>query len=506
MKRVLDLPLFVILMGLGAVMMFVPVFHAVAVRDWLPARSFFYSGVLFSILTTLIGIATVDIKPRILARSHLSALLATFVVLPAMLAVPFYEGLQTTTFLNAYFEMVSSLTTTGLTLFAPDRLPDTLHLWRALIGWLGGFLMWVAAIAIMWPLNLGGFEVISNKEVGAGMGAGRGLGGQVQVDARERLVSYAARFFPIYAGLTLLLWLGLVILGDNAFTAVCHAMSVLATSAISPVGGLAGSTSGIGGEALIFIFFAFAISRKTFSLDSTTFKLSTFQSDSEVRLGAFFAVLIPSLLFLRHWIGAYEVDDESDLLGAFGALWGGVFSTVSFLTTTGFESAEWQTARNWSGLQTPGLILAGLALIGGGVATTAGGVKLLRVYALYKHGVREMERLVHPHSVGGSGSIARQLRRRGAFVAWVFAMLFALAFAAVAVLLAAAGLNFDQAMVLSVASLSNTGPVAAAVLEQPIDPAGFSALAKSILCAAMVLGRLEALVIIALLNPEFWRR
>ena len=62
---------------------------------------------------------------------------------------------------------------------------------------------------------------------------------------------------------------------------------------------------------------------------------------------------------------------------------------LSFLTTTGFVSEHWAEAQNWSGLRTPGLVLMGLALIGGGVATTAGGVKLLPVFALYQNGVRE---------------------------------------------------------------------------------------------------------------------
>ena len=74
---------------------------------------------------------------------------------------------------------------------------------------------------------------------------------------------------------------------------------------------------------------------------------------------------------------------------------------MSFLTTTGFVSEHWLDAQAWSGLPTPGLILLGLALIGGGVATTAGGVKLLRVFALYQNGAREME--VRPQRSQGQG-------------------------------------------------------------------------------------------------------
>ena len=178
---------------------------------------------------------------------------------------------------------------------------------------------------------------------------------------------------------------------------------------------------------------------------------------------------------------------------------------MSFLTTTGFVSEGWDAARAWSGLETPSILLMGLAVLGGGVATTAGGVKLLRVFALMKHGQREMDKLVQPSSVGGAGQSARRFRRHGAYVAWIFFMLFALSIAGISTLLSFLGLRFEDAIVLTIASLSTTGPLAEVALDAPIDVIQLGAGAKSVLAAAMVLGRLETLAIIALLNPDFWR-
>ncbi len=111
-------------------------------------------------LTLLVGIATRGYRPRSIARSHLTALLAAFSLLPLLFALPFHGAIGTVTFLDAWFEMLSSFTTTGATLFDnPARLDNTLHLWRALVGWLGGLLVWVMAVSILAPLNLGGFEV-----------------------------------------------------------------------------------------------------------------------------------------------------------------------------------------------------------------------------------------------------------------------------------------------------------------------------------------------------------
>lgn len=505
MRRILDLPLFVILMGISALAMMVPFAHAVSARDWLTARAFFYSGSVFFGLSALIGIATLSNLSRNLSRSHLATMLAFFSVLPVMLAVPFYESVRTTSFLNAYFEMVSSLTTTGATLFdIPDRLALSVHLWRALVGWLGGYFVWVTAVAILEPMNLGGFEVISGASVGRG--ASPAQEAVRTTDPRERLVRFSVQLLPVYVGLTGLLWLLQVIVGEDAFVAACHAMSTLASSGISPVGGLAGGGGGLPVEMFIFVFLFFAVSRGTFTFDFRRGSLRRLLHDPEISLGLVAVLVLPALLFLRHWVGAYDVDEQQNFFGALTALWGSIFSVLSFLTTTGFVSADWGLARDWSGLQTPGLVLLGLALVGGGVATTAGGVKLLRVYALYKHGVREMDKLVHPSSIGGAGVEGRRIRRQGSQIAWVFFMLFALSVAMVMTVLSLTGLSFEDVTILTVSALSTTGPLAAVAGEHPISFAELDDLGKVILAAAMVIGRLETLAFVALLNPEFWRQ
>lgn len=500
MRRVLQLPFFVILLGIGSLAMYVPALHGFAVRNYHASRIFFYAGTLFLLLTLLIAVATAANARARGARNQLLTLLGAYTLLPLLFAVPFVEAIRDTSYLNGWWEMVSSFTTTGATLYAPERLSGSLHLWRALVGWMGGFFVLLTAIAVLAPMNLGGFEVMSGSAMGQG-----GQMGQAS-DPGDRLGRYFGALFPTYAGLTLVLWVALLIAGDSPLVAACHAMSTLSTSGISPVGGMAGTRSGPEGEMLIFLFLIFALSRRLYPSGRTLRSGRGLLQDPELRMALLLVTLVPTLLFLRHWIGALEVDEVKDTVAAARALWGTVFTVLSFLTTTGFESVDWSEAQDWSGLATPGLILAGLAVIGGGVATTAGGVKLLRVYALYRHGEREIERLVHPSSVGGAGRESRQLRRQGAQIAWIFFMLFALSIAVTMLGLSLTGLDFEASTIFSVAALSTTGPLAAVAAEQPLAWAELGPVAQLIVVVAMVLGRLETLAIIALLNPEFWRR
>ncbi len=501
--QIARLPLLVIVIAMSAIAMMLPGAHALATADtWVAGTFFLYAG-LTACLALLLALASQGQDRSDRPRRHLLSLLALFVILPLLLAVPFQQAVRNTSFLNAYVEMVSSLTTTGATLF-PDsgRLPPSVHLWRATVGWLGGLFIWISAIAVLAPMALGGFEVRARRIATDGAQVT-----QIEkvADLSARLRTYAARLFPVYTGLTAVLWLGLILVGDTPFVALCHAMSTMSTSGISPVGGIAGSTASYGGEVMVAVFFIFAVSRLAFSRDGQGAEIVQFSRDPEVRLAMFIVTVVPLFLFLRHFIGAFEVASDMTLWSGLGALWGAVFTVLSFLTTTGFVSAAWDGSQIWSGLSTQGLILMGLALVGGGVATTAGGAKLLRVYSLYQHGRRELDKLVHPSSVAGSGSEARHIRRGGAYMAWVFFMLMTLSVALVMIAFSFTGETFEQAVVLTVAALTTTGPLAEIAGSEPIRYAALSLSGKIVLTCAMVLGRLETLAIIALLSPDIWR-
>jgi len=499
------LPLIIALMGIGAGAMFLPAVVAAVSGDWDPARAFLFSGVVFLALTSMIALATANRSQDRPARAMLIDLVTAFSMLPVMLAVPLWESVPSLSFTDAYFEMVSSLTTTGASILegrAGLIVYDAVHLWRALIGWLGGFLMWVMAAAILAPLSLGGFEVMGRSP--AGFAANTNQIGRT-ADRSARLRHYTTTLFPIYAGLTLILWIGLYMVGDAPLVALSHAMSTLATSGISPVAGTPNATSGVGGEAMIALFLVFALSRQTFTQDGVGPLTERLRQDHELRVGLAVAIIVPVLLFFRHWAGAAASLDATDFGVGVQALWGGFFTVLSFLTTTGFESAGWSVAEDWSGIGTPGLIFIGLSLVGGGVATTAGGIKLLRVHVLYRYSQRELERLVHPNSVGRAPTETRAQRRQGAFMAWVFFMLFMLSIAAVMSALSWTGIAFEDSLVLAISALSTVGPIAPMLTD---DVAVYGALrdwAKYILMVSMVLGRLETLAMIALFNPDFWR-
>lgn len=501
MKWLEDFPFFVILMGLSCLVMYIPMLHAIRLEDWLTARTFFYNGTFLGIVTAIVGIAARRQAKGASAGTHLLTMLGAYAIIPVFLAMPMAHLVKSITFFQAYFEMLSCLTTTGATLFDdPGSISEPLHLWRSLVGWLGGFMILVVAMAVFAPLNMGGFEIYAlqrHRKVAVSQ--------MQRAEVAERLNKFALQIFPVYLLLTFVLSLVLIVLGERVLVAVAHAMAVLSTSGISPVGGLSGAHGGFMVEAVMFMFLFFAVSRNTFLPGREQESWQTIKRDKEITQALLCITIIPLLLFIRHWSGAIELIDEPNRLPILASIWGSMFTVLSFLTTTGFESKSWAASQSWSGLNTPGLIFIGLASLGGGVATTAGGIKLLRIYALYKHGMREMERLSFPNSVGGAGQRGRSIRREGAFVAWIFLMVFVMTLGVAMLLLALTGLGFVDALAFSVAGLSTTGPLVYIAIEGGASYTLLSDTAKGVLCITMILGRLETVAVIALLNPNYWR-
>ncbi|SOH93681.1 trk system potassium uptake protein TrkH [Monaibacterium marinum] len=496
------IPLFVFFLIAAGVIMLVPSLYAYAQGNHDVARPFFYGFITTMVMVVMFTLTLINRTPRVTARSHLLTLMGTYILLPIWLSMPLIAVVPTLTPVVGYFEMVSALTTTGATVFdLPTNFPITVHLYRALVAWSGGFLILLAAIAIMSPLNIGGFEI---RSVVLG---GRSGGAQIAIaEASDRLVRFAGMIFPIYFGLTAVLALLLAGTGQSGLVAIMTAMATVSTSGILPVRDLAAAGGGVASEVIIAVFLVIGATALIYDPQRRR-NMREVGGDPELRMLAALCIGLPGALFLRHWLGALELDGgQGGFVLALHALWGAVFTVLSFLTTFGLESASWDDAQGWSGLATPGLLLMGLAMLGGGVATTAGGVKLLRIYALYKHGTRELRRLTMPHSIGGDGQAARRIRTQGAFIAWIFLMLFLLALALVLLVLTAFGLPFEEALRAGTAALTNTGPGYLVLHEAPRRYADFSPVVHMTLTAAMVVGRLETLALIALLNPEFWRR
>ncbi len=501
------IPVLALVIGIVGAAMVIPAALAATEENWREARVFLQCGAFTVAIAAILGFALATRGYGGSTRRELGLLFLSWIVAPIFAALPLMVLTPAIGEEGAVFEMVAAFTTTGGTTYGDlSAVPRAIHLWRATVGWLGGLLTLMAAYVALAPRRLGGFEIeaatwrMQARDVSVG-GIGAGL------PPLEARVARAARvILPIYAGLTAILALLLGATGQGDLEAFAHAMAILSTSGISPdPKGLAGAPN-VPAEAIAALFLCLAASRRLYADAAEVGSRPRIGRDPELLMMAGLVLAVSFTLVARHWIGALTLDRPAEGLSIIGAAWGGFFTALSFLTTTGFVSGYWETARDWSGWANPGLILLALAAIGGGAATTAGGIKLIRAYALLRHGVREVERIAQPHSVIGIGAGTRNLIREGPAIVWSFIMLFIFAIVVALLALTALGLDFERALIASIASIANTGPAYPLVAEKPEGFAGLDTPQRAVLALLMIVGRIETFAVIALFNPDAWRR
>ncbi len=503
------LPVFGLFLVVLAAAMLAPALLALGQGETKVAAAFGYGA----LITAAAG-AGVTVAMRGRAESgafgEFGALLAILLLAPIAAAAPVAIALPQLGFEAAWFEMVSMITTTGATVFdRPSHTPAAVLVWRALVAWLGGLVALVAAWSILAPRGLGGFEVRADEgrsaPVGRLAGAPAWAGGRDAEAASDRLAGALRSVLPVYLGLTIALGLALAACGAPALYAAGTAAGILSTTGVALSDGPALAAAGTAGEAVAALALGLAVTRHAYGgVGRAPFRFREMRRDPEMRLLGAAVLIVTGVLYLRHFAGALDLPDAGASVTALRTLWGGFFTTLSFATTTGYLSQDWEAARSWSGLDNPTLVFLGLAAMGGGIATTAGGIKLLRVYALLKHSAREMEKLTSPGSVASRGVGGRAIRREGAQIAWVFVMLYVVTLAATMLGLGLTGLSFERGLAASVAALSNTGPLYNAMT----DASWLTSLkpeARRVLAAAMIVGRIEILALVAMINRDIWR-
>jgi trk system potassium uptake protein TrkH len=351
-------------------------------------------------------------------------------------------------------------------------------------------------------MNMGGFDLITarSQKIGAlpewsrkmrATQIGDGLGG----NHLGRLWWHIRIIAPAYAGVTLLLWVLLSMQGTRPLVALVYAMSTLSTSGIVPQ-----DSTGLGAELLIAVFLMLGITRRFWPRAVVPQDAGRFWQDDELRLCAAIVGCIGVGLWLLTGAGGIVAAPAESL----AQLWGTVFTALSFLTTTGFVSAIGAPeATAYAG--PAGIVLLGLAMLGGGIATTAGGLKLLRGFALLWQAKHELEKLVHPSGMGGDGPRLRGLRSEGAFSAWLFLMVFILTLTVLVMALVLLGQPFEDALIYASAALSTTGPLVQIAGPEPLAISALGDPARAVLALGMILGRLELLMMLSVLWPRLGR-
>ena len=406
-------------------------------------------------------------------------------VLSAFGAIPLYvTNAGWHTYIDALFESVSGLTTTGATVVSRglDAMPPSLLYYRAQLHWLGGMGIIVLAVAVLPMLGIGGMQLIKAETPGP------------MKDAKltPRITGTARALWYVYVALTLAAIVAFWWLGMSFFDAVCHAFSALATGGFSTHDASVGHFNSLGIE--IAVMLAMIAGASNFALHYVAWQERSFLAylrDTEflafVALLLGFGVLVCAPLY---YAGTYPD------LGI--AIRKGLFQLVAYATDAGFATAD-PTKWPW---YTPMLLVLSTFMVAcaGG---TGGGVKAVRIVLFVKQALREMHRLIHPNAeltikLNGRVVPDEVVYAIGGFFSVYIGMTIVLTFA-----MMLTGLDAVTAFSAVAACINNAGPGLGSVNAHMAD---VTDVGKCVLIFTMLLGRLEIFTLLIIFTPSFWRR
>jgi trk system potassium uptake protein TrkH len=449
-------------------------------EDW---RNFAFSAFFTGGLALAVALATQGRAPPLSSRFGFFVVNLLWLTTSVVGAVPLLASTVELSVTDAIFEAVSGITTTGATAISGlDQLPPGVLLWRSLLQWMGGLGVIALGLFVLPFLNIGGMSYfkIESSDIGD--------------RPFERLSTYTTSLIGIYCAMTLLCAICYAMAGMNGFDAFNHALTTISTAGFSTHDssmGFYGDNAGILWIGTVFMFVG-ALPFSVLMLFAVRGNLDALR-DPQIRVFAAYSlvIVIAVAIYLR-----LSADRPF-----FEALTHSAFNFISIITTTGYASEDYSL---WG----PFAVAAAFAatFLGGCSGSTTGGIKAYRYLILFELLANGLRKLVYPNTVQivryGDRIVDETMQR----AVVLFISSFLVIWLITTVLLAATGLDVLSATTGALTSLTNVGPG----LGEMIGPAGnFSAvpdMAKWIMSAAMLLGRLEILAVLVIFMPVFWRR
>ncbi len=420
-------------------------------------------------------------KREVSVSSAFFLTLLCWVVLTFVGSLPFYLGSTDLIFIDAFFESMSGITTTGATVIQDlDNTSKAILIWRAMLQWLGGIGIIVLAIAVFPILKVGGMQLFrtefSSKEE----------------KVLPRTVKIASGIGLVYLILTLLCFLSLVISGMNLFDGIAHAMTIIATGGFSTKNMSIGHFNSIYIE--FFTIFFMIISSLPFLLLFQLFKgkYIDFLKNSQIRF--FVSIIFTLTLIITFWLQKYyEVNFIQALRIA-------AFSIVSVTTGSGFSTYDFSA---WGSFST--IILLFFMLIGGCSGSSSCGLKIFRMQILIKNTLTLIRKIIQPRGIFIPTYNSKPISDDILTSVTGFFYLYIMIFGSLTLVLAYDGLDVVTSLSGAAAALANVGPGLSDQIGPSANYGGISSFSKLFLSLAMLIGRLELYPVIILFSPAFWR-
>ncbi|PKK88888.1 MAG: potassium transporter [Candidatus Wallbacteria bacterium HGW-Wallbacteria-1] len=395
---------------------------------------------------------------------------------------PFWTSGAIPTFTDAYFETMSGFTTTGASVLTEiESLPRCLLFWRSLTHWLGGMGIVVLTVALLPILGAGGVHMLKAEAPGP------------TVDkTMPRIADTAKTLWIVYLAFTAVQTILLMFGGMDLFDSLTHTFGTLATGGFSPKNLSVGHYNSAYIDWVITAFMVMA--GINFALYFKALSKGFAEAFRNTELKVYLAIFgIISIVM------AMNLNSNGVYSGFFTSLRYSAFQTASILTTTGYATANYDIWPEFAKI-----LLFLVMFVGGCSGSTGGGIKVIRILALFKMVWHEMKFMAHPRGIFKLRIDGTALQKNFIYPVAAFFFLYIMALLFTTLVVASAGYDILTSFSTSLATLGNIGP-GFAMVGPTMNYQFFPDYVIWFLSFVMLLGRLELYTVLILLTGKFWK-
>ena len=441
--------------------------------------------VLIGVVSAILGVLAIKVKkPKnmvLYQKAGFASTALSWILLSLVGCMPFWLSGEIPSFIDAFYETVSGITTTGATILNDvEALSKGMLMWRSFLHWLGGMGVIVFLLAIIPKLG-GQQNIFLMKAESPGPIIGKAV---------PRMRNYATMLYGIYIILTALEFILLLFGGLNVFEAINTSFSTAGTGGFGIYNSNAAAFDSYYVQTVIAVFMLlFGINFSVYlCFIARKFKQSLKFEELWIYLG---------IVAVSTAIIAFNI---SSIYKPYDAFHQSFFYVTSIISTTGFGLTD---VNKWPELSKTVIII--LTFIGASAGSTGGGFKISRIILLFKEVRKEFSLLVHPRNVKlvkmDGKAVNHDIMRTTSMYLVLYIGVFAISFLLVSI----DNMDFTTSFTAVAANLNNTGPGLGAV--GPVgNYADFSILSKIVFNFDMLAGRLEIYPLLLLFAPSAWKK
>ena len=424
----------------------------------------YYISLFSSLVIAFLFYSFENIKDKTTIFEKILTIFLGYLLLPLILALPFYFSIYNLTFLNSFFESISGFTSTGFSIFENIKhIDQSLILWRSSIQWIGG-LYFLFSIIFLIDIYDESFK--------------KSLTNYLSFNSSE-ILKQTIKIVLLYSSLTFLIFFILSMLSIRTFDSLNLAFTIISSGGFLPVNELSSILKDntqiiVFSFLLLFSYFSIFFSYNLFFIKRKN--INFFYEDLHL---IFYLLIVVSIFFLF-----FSFNNNFSI---------NFLSLTSSMSNIGFSLYHSKSNLNF--------VYLILVIIGGSFLSTSSGLRFIKIYSLFKYSINQILSFTKPKNIFMNKLLFTEINFDFKEINKYFltVIIFVISFFVLSLLLTLGSIEFEDSLKLSILTLMNTVNSSAYGLSE-FEFYDLHFLTKYCLIFFMIIGRIELLTLLIIIK------